>query len=45
MEDIKENLINELADAFVSGEGAKKDSEGSRFNKATSHPIHLLIMH
>ena len=35
MEDIKENLINELADAFVSGEGAKKDSEGSRFNKAT----------
>ena len=35
MGDIKENLINELADAFVSGEGAKKDSEGSRFNKAT----------
>ena len=35
MEDIKENLINELADASVSGEGAKKDSEGSDFNKAT----------
>lgn len=33
--DIKGNLIHQLADAFVSEEDLKKDSESSRFNKAT----------
>lgn len=33
--DLKGNLISELADAFVQGDGIKKENEGSRFNKAT----------
>lgn len=34
-EDLKGSLIHELADAFVKDEGATKESEGNRFNKAT----------
>lgn len=32
---IKDNLIHELADAFVQDEGPKKESGDSRFNKST----------
>lgn len=31
----KDNLILELADAFVKAEGPTKESEGKRFNKST----------
>lgn len=35
MDDNKGALISELADAFIAEEGAKKEKEGTRFNKAT----------
>lgn len=33
--DLKGNLIQELADAFIKEEGPRKDVADSRFNKAT----------
>lgn len=33
--DLKDNLIQKLADAFVKDEGPKKEAGDSRFNKAT----------
>lgn len=34
-EDLKGNLIQELADAFVRDEGPTKEAEDTRFNRAT----------